>query len=151
MNFKFWLLYFWADSSKKSRLKQSCGTVRNSALDWNRSPIHGFTHKWKPMFSALLIKRQHIDQCVSNSRTAIACLVGHLTSVTHTETYVCATVQIGFGKNRGSVDSTGIKVYVKFLFACLYFVSERISMGMCGPCITYRGEKMCIQGFGGVI
>ena len=67
--------------------------------------------------------------------------VGQLTSVTHTETHVCATVQVGFGKNRRSVDSAGMRVYVKFLFACPYFVSERISMGMCGPCIAYRGIR----------
>jgi hypothetical protein len=76
--------------------------------------------------------------------------VGHLKLVTHTATYVCATVQVGFGTSRGSVDSAGVKVYVKFPFACPYFVSERISMGMCGPCIAYWGEKRCIQGFGGV-
>jgi len=61
---------------------------------------------------------------VSNSRTAIMFLtVGHLKSVTHTATYVCATVHVGFGKNRGSVDSAGVKVYVKFLFVSPYFVS----------------------------
>ena len=76
--------------------------------------------------------------------------LGHLTSVTHTETYVCATVQVGFGKNRGSVDSARMKVYVKFLFACPCFVSERIAMGMCGPCTACREEKRCIEGFGGV-
>jgi hypothetical protein len=58
-------------------------------------------------------------------------------------------VEVGFGKNRGSVDSAGMKVYVKFLLACHYFVSERNSMDMCGPCIAYREEKGCIQSFGG--
>jgi hypothetical protein len=60
--------------------------------------------------------------------------------VTHTETYLCATVQVDVGKNRGSVDSTGMKTCAKFLFACPYFVSELISMGMCGPLLC-TGER----------
>jgi hypothetical protein len=60
--------------------------------------------------------------------------------VTHTETYLCATVQVNVGKNRDSVDSAGMKVYARFLFACHYFVSELISMGMCGPLLR-TGER----------
>jgi len=60
--------------------------------------------------------------------------------VTHTETHLCATVQVDVGKNRDSVDSAGMKVYAHFLFACPYFVSELISMGMCGP-LLLTGER----------
>jgi hypothetical protein len=33
-----------------------------------------------------------------------------------------------------------MKVYAHFLFACPYFVSELISMGMCGP-LLLTGER----------